>query len=1143
MPSEFVHLHLHSQYSLLDGTTRIGDLVQRAAELGQPAVALTDHGNMFGAVKFYEAAKRAGVKPIIGCEVYVAPGSRFDKGSTNGGGRAYHMLLLAQSQTGYNNLCELVTRGFTEGMYYFPRIDRELISQHAEGLICTSACLRGEVNDHLLHGREEAAREAAGFYKDLFPGRYYLELQDHGIEEDKQVIPRVIALSKEMGLPLVATNDVHYLDKGDHSAQEVLICIQTGKTLTDPNRMTIKSEEFYLKTAEEMEALFGEVPEALASTLAIAEQCDFEFTFGAAHYPDFQTPDGADKKEYLRRTAEEGLAGRLAQFGIEGAEAERYHERLRMELEVINSQNYEGYFLIVSDFIRYAKEQGIPVGPGRGSAAGSLAAYALGITGIDPLRYSLLFERFLNPERISPPDVDIDFCMDRRDEVIRYVQEKYGRENVCQIITFGSMLAKGVLRDVGRVMDMPYGEVDRIAKLVPNELKITLDDAMKKEPRLRDTVERDPKVGDLMGTARKLEGNIRHAGTHAAGVVIAPSKLTDFVPLYKASGGEMMTQFDMKDIEEIGLLKMDFLGLKTLTVLERAVNLVRDGGGELDLETLALDDAATYRLLAEGKTTGIFQLESRGIREYLRKLIPTTFEDLIAMVALYRPGPLESGMVDAFINRKHGREQIDYFFDELQTILEGTYGVMVYQEQVMQISNALAGFSLGRADVLRKAMGKKSQKLMAEQQADFVDGAAARGHDRKKVQSLWDQIDKFAGYGFNKSHSAAYALIAYRTAYMKTHHPREFMSALLTCDRENADKVINDIAECRSMKIPVLPPDVNASQKDFTVEREAIRFGLAAVKNVGEGLVDAVLASRNEEGPFRDLGDFCRRVEHRHLNRRALESLIKAAAFDSLDVGRAQATASLDIVLEAAIREQKSVAVGQGSLFGGEDAARSALHLPEVAEWEDGERLASEREVLGFYVSGHPLDDHKEVIERFANIDTVRLTEVTSARKLKMAGLIRSSRLRTTRAGRRMANFVLEDQVGTAEMTLFPDVFESCHELLESEEPVLIEGVAEVSDDGVQVVVRAIEPLSEVEVNRASRVLVDLEPECRSPNRLQSIREVLARHPGNCAVHFTLRFPDREVRIEAGGEFVVAPTAELSDELGDLVGAGAVRFE
>ncbi len=1143
MPAEFVHLHLHSQYSLLDGTTRIHDLVKRAAALGQPAVALTDHGNMFGAVKFYEAAKKAGVKPIIGCEVYVAPGSRFEKGATNGGGRAYHMLLLAQNQTGYNNLCEMVTRGFTEGMYYFPRVDRELLSRHAEGLICTSACLRGEVNDHLLHGREEAAREAAGFYKELFPGRYYLELQDHGLEEDRRVIPKVIALAREMGLPLVATNDVHYLNKGDHSAQEVLICIQTGKTLNDPKRMSIKSEEFYLKDAAEMEALFGETPEALANTLAIAEACDFDFRFGAAHYPDFETPDGAGKKEYLRRVAEEGLARILARSGAEGAEARRYRERLRMELEVINSQNYEGYFLIVADFIRHAKEQGIPVGPGRGSAAGSLAAYALGVTGIDPLRYGLLFERFLNPERISPPDVDIDFCMDRRDEVIRYVQEKYGRENVCQIITFGSMLAKGVLRDVGRVMDMPYGEVDRIAKLVPNELKITLDDAMEKEPRLRDTVARDPKIGSLMDTARKLEGNIRHAGTHAAGVVIAPSRLTDFVPLYRASGGEVMTQFDMKDIEGIGLLKMDFLGLKTLTVLDRAEKLVREGGGALDLETLPLDDAGTYRLLAEGRTTGIFQLESRGIREYLRKLAPTGFEDLIAMVALYRPGPLNSGMVDAFIDRKHGRAEIDYFFDELRPILESTYGVMVYQEQVMQISNALSGFSLGRADVLRKAMGKKSPELMAEQRRDFVEGAVERGRERKKVEFLWDQIQQFAGYGFNKSHSAAYALIAYRTAYMKAHHPREFMSALLTCDRENADKVIKDIAECRSMEISVLPPDVNASQKDFTVEADAIRFGLAAVKNVGEGLVDAVLASRNAEGPFASLEDFCRRVPHAHLNRRALESLIKAAAFDSLGVGRAQATASLDVVLEAAVREQKSVAVGQGSLFGGEEAARGALHLPEVAEWEDSERLANEREVLGFYVSGHPLDDHREVIARFASIDTLRLAEVAGGRKIKMAGLIRSSRLRTTRSGRRMANFVLEDQVGTAEMTLFPDVFENCHEILENEEPVLIEGVAETSDDGVQVVVRAIEPLSGAERNHASRVLVDLGPECCAPNRLESLREVLARHPGNCAVHFTLRLPGQEVRVEAGREYVVAPTPELAADIGELAGAGAVRFE
>ncbi|MEE9256760.1 MAG: DNA polymerase III subunit alpha, partial [bacterium] len=825
MAAEFVHLHLHTQYSLLDGTTRIGDLMARAGELGMPAVALTDHGNMFGAVKFYQAAKRAGIKPIIGCEVYVAPGSRHDRTEGRGANRAYHMVLLATSETGYRNLCELVTAGYTEGMYYYPRIDRELLETRAEGLICTSACLRGEVNSHLLSGNRSAAKEAAAWYKELFPGRFYLELQDHGLEEDIKVVPEAISLAREMELPLIASNDVHYLNRGDHTYQEVLICIQTGKTLNDTGRMMLKSEEFYLKSADEMKALLGHAPDALKNTLAIAEQCEFDFSFGGSHYPDFETPGGESKKTYLRRIAEAGLEDRLERIGASGAGAERYRERLAMELDIINTQNYEGYFLVVSDFIAYAKSRGIPVGPGRGSAAGSLVAYSLGITGIDPLRYSLLFERFLNPERISPPDIDIDFCMDRRDEVIRYVQEKYGSENVCQIITFGSMLARGVLRDVGRVMDMPYGEVDRIAKLVPNELRITLDDALQKEPRLREASDKDPKINKLIGTARHLEGNIRHAGTHAAGVVIAPSRLTNFIPLYKSNGtgGEIMTQFDMKDVERLGLLKMDFLGLKTLTVLDRAIKLIREKGGEIDLETLPIDDAETYRLLAGGRTTGIFQLESRGIREYLRKLCPTTFEDLIAMVALYRPGPLNSGMVDAFINRKNGRAEINYYFDELKPILEGTYGVMVYQEQVMQISAALSGFSLGRADVLRKAMGKKSPELMAEQMRDFVDGAAERGKDRKKVEGLWDQIQQFAGYGFNKSHSAAYALIAYQTAYLKAHYPREFMAALLTCDRDNADKVIKDIAECREMEIAVLPSDLNTSEKDFVVEGDSIR--------------------------------------------------------------------------------------------------------------------------------------------------------------------------------------------------------------------------------------------------------------------------------------------------------------------------------
>ncbi|MEE9274806.1 MAG: DNA polymerase III subunit alpha [bacterium] len=1143
MGAEFVHLHVHSQYSLLDGTTRIDELVRRAAEFGMPAVALTDHGNMFGAVKFYKEARKAGVKPIVGCEVYVAPGSRHQKGNGRTGARAYHMLLLARDATGYHNLCELVTAGFTEGMYYHPRVDRELLSRHADGLICTTACLRGEVNDALLAGNRDKAREAAAFYKELFPGRFYLEVQDHGLEEDRRLIPEVISLGREMDLPLVATNDVHYLDRGDHAFQEVLICVQTGKTLNDPKRMTIKSEEFHLREAAEMEALFGEIPEALKNTLAIAEQCAYDFVFGGNHYPDFPTPEGEDRKRYLRRLAEEGLAGRLARAGVEGAEAERYRERLAMELEVINGQNYEGYFLVVWDFIRYAKESGIPVGPGRGSAAGSLAAYALGITGLDPIRYSLLFERFLNTERVSPPDIDIDFCMDRRDEVIRYVQEKYGRENVSQIITFGSMLAKGVIRDVGRVMDMPYGEVDRIAKLVPNELRITLADALKKEPRLQEAADRDPKVGRLIETARKLEGNIRHAGTHAAGVVLASSKLTDFVPLYKGSGDEVMTQFDMKDIEELGLLKIDFLGLKTLTVIQRAEELIRATGREVDVETLPLDDAATYKLISEGRTTGIFQLESRGIRDYLRKLMPASFEDLIAMVALYRPGPLNSGMVDTFINRKHGRAEIDYYFDELRPILESTCGVMVYQEQVMQIAAVLSGFSLGRADVLRKAMGKKIPELMQEQRRDFVEGAAARGKDRRKAEALWEQIQEFAGYGFNKSHSAAYALITYRTAYLKAHYPREFMAALLTCDCDNPDKVIKDISECREAGIPVAPPDVNASAKDFTVEGESIRFGLAAVKNVGLGAVDAILASREAEGPFDSLEDFCRRVDHRHLNRRALESLIKAGVFDRLGIGRAQATASLEGVLESAAREQRSAAIGQGSLFSPKEASAVARSLPEAPEWSDRQRLASEREVLGFYVSGHPLDDYDSVIRRFTNMNSRQVAELGGSQRVRMAGIVHSFRIRTTRAGRRMASFVLEDRAGTVEMILFPDDFEAHYTLLESEEPIFIEGAAEVSEDGVQVAVREIRPLEEVERSLAQRVVLSLRPEDRGHSRLAAVREVLSRHPGECPVRFSLRFPEREVVVEAGREFIVAPTVALSEELEALVGAEAVYFE
>ncbi|MED5579672.1 MAG: DNA polymerase III subunit alpha [Nitrospinota bacterium] len=1144
MSTDFVHLHLHSQYSLLDGTTRINDLVKRVDELGMSAVALTDHGNMFGALKFYKEAKKVGVKPIIGCEVYVAPGSRLEKGQGRSvANRSYHMVLLVQNEVGYKNLCSLVTSGFTEGMYYFPRIDREILSEHSEGLICTTACLRGEVNDHLLKGDYESAQETVSFYKELFPGRFYIELQDHGLEEDKRLIPEAVKIAREFELPLIATNDVHYLMEGDHQVQEVLICVQTGKTLNDPDRMKIKSNEFYLKSVEDMSTLFEDYPEAIENTLLVADECSFDFNFHNTHYPSLNVPEGQSLKGLIFSISEEGLEKRFQELDLEESQMGVYRERLATELEVITSQGYEGYFLIVTDFIQYAKEHGIPVGPGRGSVAGSLVAFALGITGIDPIAYGLLFERFLNPERVSPPDIDIDFCVERRDEVIRYVQEKYGSNNVSQIITFGSMLARGVIRDVGRVMGIPYGEVDRIAKLIPNELNITLKDAIDKEPRMMEVLKKDPLVRNLMDTAQKLEGNIRHAGTHAAGVVIAPSKLTDFVPLYKPSGGEVVSQYDMSDIEELGLLKMDFLGLKTLTVIEKCVDLISSEDKRFSIKAIPLDDPDTFSLLSEGRTTGIFQLESAGVREYLKKLSPSSFEDLIAMVALYRPGPLNSGMVDAFIERKHGRVEFDYFFPELIPILESTYGVMVYQEQVMRISNVLAGFSLGRADILRKAMGKKNESLMIEQMNDFIDGALESNYDKSKVVELWGQIEKFAGYGFNKSHSAAYALIAYRTAYLKTHYPQQFMAALLTCDSDNPDKVIKDIAECRQMKIPVLSPDINVSMKDFIVEGNSIRFGLAAVKNVGSALVDSVIKNREYDGPFKSLEEFCCRVDYKHFNRRSLESLIKACCFDSITENRARSIDSLDQILEVASRRQQSKAVGQGSLFSSDGSEDFEIQGSQVEDWSDKERLVYEREVLGFYVSGHPLDDWETSISRFANINSQTLTEILGSKRVRMAGMIRSSKMRTTRMGRRMANFTLEDRDGTSEMTVFPDVFENCYHFFESEEPVLVIGDVESSDERVQVIVQSIEFLHETEKNHAKKIVLQINESNFSYNKLEAVKEVLSRFPGGCPVCLSVSLRSQEVLVEAGPDFVVEPCDKLSAELVGLVGSDSVYFE
>ncbi|MEE9543820.1 MAG: DNA polymerase III subunit alpha, partial [Thermodesulfobacteriota bacterium] len=883
--SNFVHLHLHSQYSLLDGAIRPEALLDTVKEYKMPAVAVTDHGNLFGAVDFYELAMKRGVKPIIGCETYVAPGSMTDRtpprrGATN----AYHLVLLVKNATGYRNLCKLLSKAYIDGFYYKPRIDKELLAEHNEGLIALSACLHGEVSYNLNMGRMEEAAKAAGEYKEIFNNnRFYFELQHNGMEVQEKVNALMIDLGRKLDIPLVATNDCHYLKKEDAKNHDALLCIQTGTTVNATNRMRFATEEFYVKSPEEMIEAFKDTPEAIANTIAIAERCNLELELGTPHLPNFPVPKGETLDGMMEEAAKRGLEGRLKALKDTGAEYNEldYHERLIKELKVIKGMGFSGYFMIVTDFIDYAKSRDISVGPGRGSAAGSLVAYSLGITNLDPIKYNLLFERFLNPDRISLPDIDIDFCFERRDEVIRYVTEKYGAENVTQIITFGQMRARACLRDVGRVLDIPYGEVDKIAKLVPVQLNITIAQALAQEPKLKALAKDDARVGELIEVATALEGLPRHASTHAAGVVISNKALVEYLPLYKGPKENIITtQYPMKDVENIGLVKFDFLGLKTLTVIDRAVKLVKlNRNTDIDFDSVSVDDKESYELIAASNTNGVFQLESSGMKDLLRKLKPDCFEDLIAAVALYRPGPLQSGMVDDFIKRRHGKTAVKFEIPQLKGILENTYGVMVYQEQVMEIAKVLANFTPGDADKLRKAMGKKLADQMVVQRTKFLEGSAGNGISKARAERIFDLMAKFAGYGFNKSHSAAYALIAFQTAYLKAHYPVEFMASLMSSDMDNTDSVVKYINECRTMGIEVAPPDLNLSSKKFTVLDAVIRFGLAAVKNVGASAIEEILRVR-EDGPFKDLLDLLVRIDSRRVNKKVVESLVKCGAFD-----------------------------------------------------------------------------------------------------------------------------------------------------------------------------------------------------------------------------------------------------------------------
>ena len=1145
--ANFVHLHVHTQYSLLDGAIRFKDLFAKCKENGMDAVAITDHGTMHGALEFYCAAKKAGIKPIIGCEFYIARKDRFDKSARSAGAGAFHLVLLAMNKTGYQNLMKLASIAQMEGFHYKARIDKELLEQYNEGLIALTACLHGEI-PFLLQEKKgyDKAREAALYYHNLFGDRLYFELQENGLPEQTVVNQGLLKLSKDLGIPLVATNDCHYLNKDEKFAHELLLCIQTGKTILDEKRFRFSTDELYFKAPAEMHRSFNDRPEAIANTVKIAERCNLELEFGDHHFPIFPVPEGETLDTMFDHDVRLGFNRRMEVIrkreGFTEKDEKIYRDRLDMETEVIKTMGFPGYFLIVADFINWSKEHEIPVGPGRGSGAGSLAAFAMGITDIDPILYGLIFERFLNIERKSMPDFDVDFCQERRGEVIKYVQQKYGgADHVAQIITFGSMKARAVIRDVGRALAMPYGDVDRIAKLIPEELKMTLAKAMVQEPRLHDAEKRDPQVAELLSVAMVLEGLPRHTSTHAAGVVVSPQKMYEFLPVCKGSKGEILTQYDMGHTEMTGLIKFDFLGLKTLTVIDRALKLIQsDLDHKLDIGAIPMDDAKTFDLLCKGDALGIFQLESSGMRALLTKMKPEAFTDLIALVALYRPGPLESGMVDDFVNTKHGKKVATYPLPQLKPILEETYGVIVYQEQVMKIANVLASYSLGDADMLRRAMGKKKPEVMAAEKEKFLAGSKENKIPKDKAEYIFDLMAKFAGYGFNKSHSAAYA-------YLKAHYPAQFMAALLSCDMNNTDKVVLYINECKEHEIEVLPPDINESNRDFTVINDRIRFGQAAVKNVGSAAIDSIIEERDQDGPFASLEDFCARIDSRRVNKRVIESLIKAGAFDSTGAKRSQLFAILEQAMDRAQATQRDKASGQISLFSvmpTEAAmANSAIDLPDIPEWDEKEKLVFEKETVGFYITGHPLDKFRKELKAVVDSDMAGLASWPEGQPVRVGGLIRSIKELRSKKGDRMAFLTLEDTTGAIEVIVFPNLFQVCAPLLSSSEPLIIQGKYEKNETGGKIIADSVDPITEARRKFTARAHITLPAERVARSVLESLKQAARRHYGTCPLLFTLHFNNRgEVDIEPG-DLTVRPCSEFTTEVEELLGEGTVHYE
>lgn len=1209
--SSFVHLHVHSEYSLLDGAARISDLVHTAAENGMKALALTDHGVMYGTVPFYKACRSAGIKPIIGCEAYLTAGSRKERGSRKDQ-PIYHLILLAKNETGYRNLMKLCSIGHLEGYHYKPRIDMEALKAHHEGIICLSACLGGEVPQHLLHGRTDEARRAAIRYRDIFGEDFYLELQDHGIPEQKRVNPQLIELAEELGVQLVATNDVHYLNREDAAMQDVLICIGTGKTVEDEGRLQIPTDQLYFKSGEEMSRLFPHVKQALENTAVIADKCNLELEFGRSILPEYRPiPDGMDSAQYLRSLCQEGLVRRYEKTELwsEPKSREELDARLDYELEVIGSMGFSDYFLIVWDFIAYAHRQGITTGPGRGSSAGSLVAYVLEITNVDPIKYHLLFERFLNPERVTMPDIDIDFNDERRDEVIRYVVQKYGSEHVAQIITFGTMAARAAVRDVGRALNVPYGDVDKAAKLIPGAHGISIKRALELSEELEKNYRQNAKIRELLDMAMKVEGMPRHASTHAAGVVISRDPLTDAVPLQEGSEQTALTQYSMENLESIGLLKMDFLGLRTLSIIERCMNWIREMTGNApDFLTIPDNDGETYGMLGNGDTTGVFQLESAGMRRVLKDLKPSVFEDIISVLALYRPGPME--FIPKFIQTKHGQAQADYPHEDLKPILQDTYGIIVYQEQIMKIASLMAGFSLGEADLLRRAVSKKKREVLDQERSHFVAGSLKQGYTEDEANRVYDMIVRFADYGFPRAHAAAYGVLAFQTAYLKAHYPVQFMASMLTAVMGSHRKVAEYVVECRRMDIHVLPPDVNESGVLFTpvaagAERpEAvesagpghIRFGLGAIKNVGTQAVENMMLVR-EEKPFESLLDFCRRIDLRVCNKRVIESLIQAGAFDSLPGHRAQLLAMLDETVEAAVKWRKEREDLQIQLFDFVETPNWDIEYPEIPAFSAGAQLELERELLGLYLSGHPLDDYDEALNGPGIDHLMDLEEAADESYTVVAAMVISVKTITTKQGKAMAFMEVEDQIERCEVVLFPEVWKRSSRYIDKGALLALRAKVQQQDEGFKLLAEDVMPLDEqalaqlVKRSRTKpasgrsfarpaapqpggkrpaadaaaspaaaptaaaagaatkprdaagqRVFVKITPEAEhSPDLLTRLKILLQEHPG--AVQTVLFYEASQKLLALSDGYRIDPSKELFARMEELLGRETVRMK